>query len=123
MDDERSVNLLAPHRARRCPWSAIPGAMADDVRDYWDDQAATFDEEPDHGLRDAVVRDAWSALLARLLPPAPADVVDLGCGTGGLSVLLADAGYAVRGLDLSDRMVAAAAGKAEELGVSAAFRQ
>ena len=26
--------------------------MTDDARAYWDDQAAGFDDEPDHGLRD-----------------------------------------------------------------------
>jgi predicted TPR repeat methyltransferase len=74
----------------------------------WDAQAATFDEEPDHGLRDPAVRAAWAELLRRHLPAPPADVVDLGSGTGSLAVLLADAGYRVEGLDLSAPMVAAA---------------
>jgi hypothetical protein len=26
---------------------------------FWDEQAAGFDDEPDHGLRDPVVRAAW----------------------------------------------------------------
>jgi ubiquinone/menaquinone biosynthesis C-methylase UbiE len=95
--------------------------MTDDLRSYWDAQAATFDDEPDHGLRDPAVRAAWEELLARLLPPAPADVVDLGCGTGTLSVLLAGAGHRVRGLDLSERMVVAAGAKADHAGVDAAF--
>ena len=97
--------------------------MADDVREYWDAQAAAFDEEPDHGLRDPAVRAAWAELLRNTLPPSPADVVDLGCGTGSLSVLLAEAGYAVAGLDLSDRMVAAAVEKARAAGVAATFVQ
>ncbi|GLW90555.1 class I SAM-dependent methyltransferase [Actinokineospora globicatena] len=79
---------------------------------FWDKQAATFDEEPDHGLKDPAVRAAWAEILLPELPPAPADVVDLGCGTGSLSVLLADSGYHVRGLDLSPRMLAIAAAKA-----------
>jgi hypothetical protein len=36
---------------------------------YWDGQAATFDDAPDHGLRDPAVRAAWSDLPARLLRP------------------------------------------------------
>jgi SAM-dependent methyltransferase len=89
----------------------------------WDAQAATFDEEPDHGLRDPAVRAAWAELLRRHLPAPPADVVDLGSGTGSLAVLLADAGYRVEGLDLSAPMVAAAVAKAHAAGVDAAFRQ
>ncbi len=27
---------------------------------YWDDLAPTFDEEPDHGLRDPVVLQKWT---------------------------------------------------------------
>jgi SAM-dependent methyltransferase len=91
--------------------------------EYWDEQAAAFDEEPDHGLRDPGVRAAWAALLRARLPPAPATVLDLGCGTGSLAVLLAEAGYAVQGLDFSERMVAAAEAKARAAGVAARFRQ
>ena len=27
--------------------------------EYWDIQAAEFDDQPDHGLQDPAVRDAW----------------------------------------------------------------
>lgn len=97
--------------------------MTDDVRTYWDAQAAEFDAEPDHGLLDPRVREAWRALLLDHLPPAPADIVDLGCGTGSLAVLLAGAGYAVRGLDLSESMVGAAVAKATDAGVDCVFTQ
>jgi len=78
----------------------------------WDAEAPTFDEAPDHGLHDPAVRAAWRALLLEHLPPAPARVADLGCGTGTLTVLLAEAGYRVDGLDLSPAMIALAEQKA-----------
>lgn len=59
----------------------------------------------------------WANLLLPLMPPAPVSIVDFGCGTGSLAVLLALAGYQLRGLDLSDRMVAAATHKAASSGV------
>jgi hypothetical protein len=31
-----------------------------DVAKYWDEQAAAFDDAPDHGLRDPVTRSAWA---------------------------------------------------------------
>lgn len=71
----------------------------------WDAEAAVFDEAPDHGLSDPDVRRAWRELMLELLPPAPARVADLGCGTGTLSLLLAAEGYDVDGLDLSPAMV------------------
>lgn len=42
----------------------------------------------------------------------PASVVDLACGTGSLSVLLAERGYDVTGVDSSEEMLTQAAGKA-----------
>lgn len=90
------------------------------TREFWDQHAATFDDEPDHGLRDPRVRRAWADLLLPLIPPA-ASVADLGCGTGSLSVLLAEAGHDVHGLDLSEEMVKAARLKAAAAGVTAGF--
>jgi SAM-dependent methyltransferase len=90
------------------------------ARRTWDAEAATFDDEPDHGLRDPETREAWRALLRPVLPPAPARVADLGAGTGTLSVLLAEEGYAVDGLDVSPEMVARAEAKAA--GTTATFR-
>ena len=82
------------------------------MSELWDAEAATFDEEPDHGLRDPGTRAAWLALLTEHLPAPPARVADLGSGTGTLSVLLADAGYAVDGVDFSPAMVERARRKA-----------
>ena len=82
------------------------------MSELWDAEAAAFDDEPDHGLRDPATREAWRALLRRHLPGPPARIADLGCGTGTLSVLLADEGYAVDGVDFSSQMVARARAKA-----------
>jgi methylase of polypeptide subunit release factors len=75
--------------------------MSNDAAAIWDRQAATFHDEPDHGLRDPAVRDAWIALLTRVLPDPPASIVELCRGTCSLSVLLAQAGHQVHGLDTS----------------------
>jgi len=95
--------------------------MSDETRRYWDEQAATFDNETDHGLRDPAVRRAWAELLLPLLPAAPARVADLGCGTGSLSLLLAEAGHDVHGVDLSPQMVDAARTKVTAAGATARF--
>lgn len=78
----------------------------------WDEEASAFDEGADHGLTNKATRAAWRALLAKALPPAPARVADLGCGTGTLSLLLAEMGYHVDGVDFSSRMLEQAARKA-----------
>jgi SAM-dependent methyltransferase len=80
--------------------SANTGADVD-----WDARAAGFDEEADHGLRDPEVRRAWAARLRSWLPGRAGDVLDLGCGTGSLSLLASEQGHRVTGVDLSPAMV------------------
>ncbi len=93
------------------------------ARSWWDQHAATFDDEADHGLRDPEVRRAWTVLLDSLLPAAPATVADLGCGTGSLTVLLSAAGHDVHGLDMSRPMLDYAIAKSDRAGSPASFVQ
>ena len=81
-------------------------------RDYWDREAETFDVEPDHGLRDPVVRQAWRDLLKSWLPSTKSAVLDSGCGTGSLSLLIAELGHEVMGIDTSPAMIVHAKAKA-----------
>lgn len=80
----------------------------------WDREAATFDDEPDHGLADPTTRAAWRDLLVGVLPSVPARVADLGCGTGTLTRLLVDEGYDADGLDFAPEMVRRARVKVPE---------
>jgi SAM-dependent methyltransferase len=80
----------------------------------WDQEAVAFDDEPDHGLADPGTRAAWLELLLEVLPPTPARIADLGCGTGTLTRLLVDEGYAVDGLDFSPEMIRRARAKVPE---------
>lgn len=77
----------------------------------WQREAERYDEPADHGLRDPAVRAAWRRLLLGVLPAPPADVADLGCGTGSLSLLLAEAGHRVDAVDFAPAMVAQARAK------------
>src|SRR5688572_22871799 len=91
-------------------------------RQYWDDLASSFDDEPDHGLRDSLVLEAWTELLKTWLPAANARILDIGCGTGSLSVILAGLGYTVTGIDLSPSMISLAKAKAAAHGVRIEFQ-
>lgn len=85
----------------------------DASRNFWDKEAITFDNEPDHGLHDPVVRAEWTNLLRKSLPFVQSKVLDIGCGTGSLSMILAQLGYQVTGIDLSPVMIAKAREKVE----------
>ena len=85
----------------------------------WDAEAASFDDEPDHGLRDPRVRAAWADRLRSWLPRRACDILDLGCGTGSLSLLASEQGHRVTGVDASPAMVDLA--RAKLAGRDAAF--
>ncbi|MEH0469241.1 class I SAM-dependent methyltransferase [Streptomyces sp. B21-097] len=85
----------------------------------WNASAAAFDEEPDHGLRDPDVRAAWAGRLRDWLPERGCDLLDLGCGTGSLSLLAAEQGHRVTGVDLAPAMIDLA--RAKLAGRDAAF--
>lgn len=87
---------------------------SDAIEEFWSAAAASFDDGPDHGLRDPSVRRAWGDLFSRWLPAKRCSVVDLGCGTGSLSVLLAELGHDVTGVDFSPSMIAIAEAKGRD---------
>lgn len=91
--------------------------MTDRVRDYWDLDAATYDSTPSHHPRSHAELAAWRGALRALLPNPPARVLDVGAGTGFLTLLLAELGYQVTAVDLSSRMLAGLRAKAKGAGL------
>lgn len=77
----------------------------DAIRRYWDIDAHGYDRDASHHPRSAVELAAWNAAFVRLLPPPPARVLDVGAGTGFLTLNLARLGYRVTALDLAPSML------------------
>jgi len=82
--------------------------VRDRIRQFWDRDSETYDRSPSHALTDPVEAAAWRAALRRHLPEPGARVLEAGAGTGSVTVLLAELGYRVTALDLSEGMLARA---------------
>jgi SAM-dependent methyltransferase len=100
---------------------SLSGTTTRSAQSRWDAEAATFDDEPHHALDDPLMRSVWWDVLEPIVPPPPTRVADLGCGTGSLSVLLAERGHTVVGVDVSPRMLGLARSKARRSDVDVTF--
>lgn len=81
-------------------------SVQDELRAFWDRGAGGYDADEAKEAKTAGERAAWNAALVRHLPAAPIRVLDIGAGTGFLSLLLARLGHEVTALDLSSGMLA-----------------
>ncbi|MBV8454562.1 MAG: class I SAM-dependent methyltransferase [Deltaproteobacteria bacterium] len=91
------------------------------VRQHWDWRAADFDKEASHGLLNDTQSQAWHGLMSRVAGGVALDALDVGCGTGFLSLLLAKLGHRVTGIDVAEAMLAMARGKAAAQGLTVNF--
>lgn len=80
--------------------------LTDRIGTYWNNAAATYEQAPGHHPQTPLEWAAWRAVLARLLPPTPARVLDIGAGTGVLTLTAAQLGHTVTALDLAPAMLA-----------------
>jgi len=92
-----------------------------EIRSVWTTGAEDYDADPGHGLITPIVEDAWIRLLRSMLGSTPKTVLDVGAGTGFLSVLAARAGHHVTALDLTPAMLDRARDRARHAGVSITF--
>jgi SAM-dependent methyltransferase len=94
------------------------------VAAHWDRRAAHFDEDFGHSIRTAAEHAAWERIFGLVLPNGNTiEALDLGCGTGFLSLELASRGHRVTGVDFAPSMLARAEHKAAERGLTVRFEQ
>jgi SAM-dependent methyltransferase len=93
----------------------------DRIRDWWNADAEVYDRAPSHAASDPVEAAAWRAALEDALPASPSAVLDVGAGTGAMSLLAAELGHDVTALDLSPAMLEQARAKATARGVDVTF--
>ncbi|HML10841.1 MAG TPA: class I SAM-dependent methyltransferase [Stellaceae bacterium] len=92
------------------------------VAAHWGRRAAHFDQDFGHSIVTPAERAAWDRVFALALGGrAKLDALDVGCGTGFLSLELALRGHRVTGIDFAPEMLALAKGKAASAKVQIRF--
>lgn len=97
--------------------------LTDVIRHHWDSRADTFEQ---HGPHNAITSDeqhrAWLEQLTLWTGRTPRRILDIGCGTGVLSLILAELGHNVTGADFAPKMVTIAKEKAARAQLDIEFR-
>ena len=97
-------------------------SVRDEIRDFWSERAPTFDQSVGHEIFSDQERAGWHGLIARHLGSGgDRQALDLASGTGVISHLMHDLGFAVTGADWSETMLELARSKARARGADIRF--
>src|SRR6266852_8353132 len=80
---------------------ATTSKLQDQINEFWT-WRGNSGKPGDLAIRNDQELKLWMGTLQPLLPPAPADVVDLGTGQGFVALVMAALGHRVRGYDLAE---------------------
>lgn len=83
----------------------IDPTLQDSINAYWTDRAPSYDAYQQRPERRDLDVEVWGRVWSAALPSAPADVLDVGTGSGHVARLLAGLGHRVTGIDLSEGML------------------
>lgn len=92
------------------------------IMEYWNERSSTFDLSPGHVIGSGEEKEAWESLFQDKFDEGIRKILDVGTGTGLLSLILAEMGYDVVGVDLSEEMLESAKKKAVERGLETESR-
>lgn len=93
------------------------------IREYWGDRADSFEDDSQHGIHSDAQREAWLSVLQPWTGEPTKQILDVGCGTGVISLLLAELGHDVTGVDFASEMLDQARTKVDQSELSATFQR
>src|SRR5262249_35733591 len=92
------------------------------ITGFWSKIATQYEAHPGNvPERESAEHAAWVDAVRELLPPAPADVLDVATGTGFLAVIEAALGHRVTAIDASGAMIDEARKQSRRERVDVAF--
>lgn len=75
------------------------------INEYWTRRAPSYDDYQQRPERRDLDVELWRRIWSDVLPATPADVLDVGTGSGHVAFVLAGLGHRTTGIDLSDGML------------------
>ena len=97
-------------------------SIRDEIREFWSERAATFDQSVGHEIFSESERAGWHELIRKHLGEGRGRAaLDLASGTGVISHLMHDMGFAVTGADWSEAMLEQARAKAKKRSADIRF--
>lgn len=91
------------------------------IRSRWNLSSQDYDTYKGHAIKSQGERNAWKRILHDAFPEDNLNILDVGCGTGELSMVLAEMGHNVVGVDLSEKMLSVAIEKARSSRLKTKF--
>lgn len=88
-----------------------------EISEYWTKDCSFYDNYPEHGLTKRE-EELWEIFLHEEIGDESLKILDVGTGTGSISLILAKLGHEVTGIDLSPGMLSVCERKAGERGLN-----
>ena len=95
-----------------------------EIAESWNEESAFYDSYVSHGVQTEDEKKLWKDAFAASLPQSsPLRILDVGCGTGAMGLILAEMGHTIVGLDLSKGMMNVGREKARKFNLPMSFRE
>ncbi|OLT16963.1 hypothetical protein BJF78_13535 [Pseudonocardia sp. CNS-139] len=86
------------------------------ITNFWNAHVREYDEHAMSRLHVGPMAPVWTSVWTAVLPAPPADILEVGAGTGQMTALLGAAGYRVTATDLAEGMLEAGRRRCAHLG-------
>lgn len=94
-----------------------------EISESWNHGAKGYDRHVSHGIHSKEEEDLWMKAFSEVLPDDNLKILDVGCGTGAMGLILSKMGHNVNGIDLSEGMMAVGREKAAEIHSDMTFEK